>query len=126
MSEQQEPEQDPPSRIVGPYRPPPAPQGPAQPPMSEEQARRTVADFQSSYTDRTGRGAWVTAIFGSLCALAGLLAALPPTAHSMLHEPAEPIALVGTLVFGFFAYLGISRLRKYYAAKRYLREHQGN
>jgi hypothetical protein len=57
--------------------------------------------------------------------LAGILAALPPTAHSMLHESAEPIALLGTVAFGAVAVLGIRRLRRYYAAKRYLREHPG-
>jgi hypothetical protein len=126
VSQQQDPEADPPSRIVGPYHPPAAPNGPSHPPMTGQDAHRIVSDFDSSYTDRTGRGAWLAAIFGTALALICLLMALPPTAHAMLHESAAPIALLGTLFFGLIAFAGVNRLRKYHAAKRYLREHPGN
>lgn len=93
---------------------------------SVDEARRVVADFkQVGVFARVPRGqaAWVTAIFGPLLAIPGILVAIPPTAHSLMKTNPAPIALLGTLFFGWFAFVAIRTIRRYQAAKRYLAQH---
>jgi hypothetical protein len=93
---------------------------------SVEEARRVVADFRKvGAFARVPRGqaAWVTAIFGPLLAIPGILVAIPATAHSVMKTDPAPIALLGTLFFGWFAVVAIRTIRRYHSARRYLQRH---
>lgn len=92
---------------------------------SVDEARSIVSYFESTGANmRKGQAAWGTAIFGLPLAIPGILVAIPPTAHGLLHTDPAPIGLLGTLVFGWAGVTAIKTVREYKAAKRYLAEHQ--